>query len=52
MDASNQSRLTSCLPNMNVYRQVVKKLSLKLNNNLNNSWNQEIAMHKNVKGGE
>jgi len=37
---------------MKVYRQVVSKLSLNLDNNLNNSWNQEIAMHKNVKGGE
>jgi hypothetical protein len=40
------------LRRMKEYGQVVMKLSLNLENNLNNSWNQEITIHKNVKGGE
>jgi hypothetical protein len=37
---------------MKAYGQVVMKLSLNLGNNLSNSWNQKIAIHKNEKGGE
>jgi hypothetical protein len=49
MNATYQSRFTGYLRSMKEYGQVVMKLDLNLENNLNNSWNQEITIHKNVK---